>query len=109
MELATYIGISITEFWDITPYELNIALRSFNKRKNDELKEYEIKLENERRLLTLQAYQISRWVWQKKVDIDKALDIPKEKKAMSDEQMLAQVKMLNSLFGGEVKVNGTEE
>ena len=27
LELATYIGISISEFWDITPYELNIAAK----------------------------------------------------------------------------------
>jgi hypothetical protein len=43
-------------------------------------------------------------VWQKKVDIDKALgETQKRKKVMTDEEMLAQVKILNTLFGGEVR------
>lgn len=54
-----------------------------------------------------QAYLISRWVWQKKVDIEKILNTEK-KKAMTDEQMLEKVKALNAIFGGEVKVIGKE-
>lgn len=49
-----------------------------------------------------QAYLISRWVWQKKIDIDKILETKKEKKTMTDDEMLAQVKILNSIFGGEI-------
>lgn len=49
-----------------------------------------------------QAYLISRWVWQKKVDIEKILNTEKRKKAMTDEQMLEKVKALNAIFGGEV-------
>lgn len=55
-----------------------------------------------------QAYLISRWVWQKKVDIEKILNTEKQNKAMSDEQMLEKVKALNAIFGGEVKVIGKE-
>lgn len=32
--------------------------------------------------------------------------IDKDKKQMTDEQMFAKVKMLNTLFGGEVKTDG---
>ena len=61
--------------------------------------------------MTIQAYQISRWVWQKTVDIDKILnaskitDTKKDKKAMTNDEMLNQVKMLNRLFGGEEVVD----
>ena len=34
--------------------------------------------------------------------------IDKDKKQMTDEQMLAKVKILNALFGGEVKINGSK-
>ena len=109
MELATYVGISILDFWELSPFELDVAVKSFNRRKNDEIEEYKIKLENERMLLTVQAYQISRWVWQKHVDIDKALNVKKEQKVMTDNDMLNQVKALNKLFGGEVENSGNEE
>lgn len=94
----------------MTPYELGLAVQGYTKRKEREAEEYQIKYENERKLLTIQAYLISRWVWQKKVDIDKILntDVNKPKKNMTDDEMLAQVKVLNALFGGEIK-NGSEK
>ena len=49
---------------------------------------------------------ISRFVWQKKIDIKKMLNIKKEKKVMTDEDMLNQVKILNMMLGGEVKTVG---
>lgn len=56
----------------------------------------------------MQAYLTSRWVWTKDVPIEKILnnlelEVEKEKKVMTDEEMLTQVKMLNSMFGGEIK------
>lgn len=56
----------------------------------------------------MQAYLTSRWVWAKDVPIEKILnnlelEVEKEKKVMTDEQMLAQVKALNAMFGGNVK------
>ena len=56
----------------------------------------------------MQAYLTSRWVWTKDVPIEKILnnlelEVEKEKKVMTDEQMLAQVKALNAMFGGNVK------
>lgn len=55
------------------------------------------------------TYLLSRWVWQEKIDIEKILNWDKKKESMTDEQMLRQVKALNKMFGGEVKINGTEE
>jgi hypothetical protein len=46
---------------------------------------------------------MSRFVWRKKIDIKKMLSIKKEKKVMTDEEMFNQVKVLNAVFGGEVK------
>ena len=51
----------------------------------------------------LTAAWISRWVWVKKIPSFKQLKKQLEpKKIMTDEQLLAQVKALNDMFGGEV-------
>lgn len=94
----------------MTPYEFSIVARGYSLRKEHEAKEYEAKLQNERALLIEQALLLSRWVWQKKISkesIENLLKVDNQpKKEMTDEQMLAQVKALNALFGGEVKING---
>lgn len=77
---------------DITPKILNVYLNAYEERKKIESKES-----------AYQAYLISRWVWQKKIDIEKILEMKKEKKVMTDDELLAQVKVLNVLFGGEVE------
>lgn len=92
MELAASVGIPITEFWELTPFELSIAANGYRKRKELESKES-----------IYQAYLISRWVWQKRIDIEKILNGEKKKKIMTEDEMLAQVKALNTIFGGEVK------
>ena len=74
-----------------------ISANSYSKRK-----------ENEQKESIMQAYLISRWVWAKKVNIDKVLNGNKKKKAMTDDEMLEKVKALNAIFGGEVKVIGEE-
>lgn len=108
MELATSIGITISEFWEITPKELHIALNGYRKRKVYEAEEYNIKFKNEQMMLTIQAYQISRWVWAKNLDLRKILKDVERKKEMTDDEMLKQVNLLNSLFGGEVESDGKE-
>lgn len=102
MKTATYIGISISEFWELTPYELNIAAESFELRKKHEI-------EVAKDLATYTAFLTSRWVWEKKIDIDKFMSHGEKKAEMSNEEMLNKVKALNKLFGGEVKIDGTEE
>lgn len=93
----------LSEFNLMTPKEFFIYVNGFNRRKEIEAEDYKFKFELEQKLLIYQAYLISRWVWTKNVDIKKALDSKAESKVMTDEEMLAQVKVLNSLFGGEVK------
>jgi len=93
----------------MTPYEFSVIVRGYSLRKEHEAKEYEAKLQNERALLVEQAFLISRWVWQKRIkkqDIEKILKVEEQssKKQMTNEQMLAQVKALNILFGGEVRI-----
>ena len=97
MELAAYIGISIAEFWQITPGELMIAATSFSKRQENKSKE-DIFI----------AYLISRWVWAKHINIERILNESTKKSEMTDDEMLEKVKALNALFGGEVKVIGEE-
>lgn len=97
MKLAAQVGINITEFWEITPFELSIYADAYAKRQETEQK---IMYENS----VINAYLISRWVWQKRVDIKKFLNANGErKKAMTDEEMLAKVKALNAMFGGKVQ------
>jgi len=81
---------------DITPKVLNIYAKAYGKER--ELRQKES---------IYQAYLISRWVWQKRVDIEKvvnSIDLkdPKDKE-MTDTDMLEQAKRLNALFGGKVK------
>ncbi len=83
----------------MTPRVLNIYIKAYTDEKKEREKE-----------LVSQAYLISRWVWQKNIDIDKILksiDSKEEKqKQMTDDQLLAQAKMLNAMFGGEVITDG---
>lgn len=96
----------------MTPRQLRIAHRAYSKRLEFEAEEYKLKLKNEQQMLTVQAYQISRWVWAKKLDINKILkdmEPMKPKKAMTNDEMLKQAMMLNRLFGGEEVKDGTEK
>lgn len=96
MKVAAQIGIDYDKFLNITPRVLNIYTKAYEKERELSLKES-----------IYQAYLISRWVWQKRVDIEKILNSNiKPQKNMTDEQMFAKVKMLNTLFGGEVKTVG---
>lgn len=79
----------------MTPYELNLAAEIYAEKKKQEQQN-----------MIIQAYLISRWVWAKEVPIEKILEdmgATKEKKEMTDEEMLKKVMVLNTMFGGEVK------
>ena len=95
MKLAASIGIPVSEFWEMTPYELNLAANVYVEKK-----------QQEQQNMVIQAYLISRWVWAKDVPIEKILNelgTSKDKKEMTDEEMLNQVMTLNAMLGGEVK------
>lgn len=86
----------------MSPHQLEIAAVAYSESRKDEI---EGKTEIYKQLqkdLTYTAYLISRWVWSKKVDIDKILDHETYKKEMTPEEMLKKVKALNAMFGGDV-------
>lgn len=103
LETATLCGISPLEFWELTPYELSLMIKGCAKRKEEENKE-KISLAYINAMWTIQ------WLGKKSnhpKPLKEILDgIGKEKKVMTDEQMLAVVKNLNAMFGGEVIQDG---
>jgi hypothetical protein len=86
-----------SEFWEITPFELNIYAKAYYDRR---IAEHDEKHDEN----IIHAYLISRWVWQKRVDVKKFIhsSASKNKKNMTDKEMFLQVKALNTVFGGEV-------
>ena len=100
MELAASIGIPVSEFWGMTPYELNVYAKAYFEKQKNEFKE-KITLEYLNAMWTIQ------WLGKKSQHpkpLKEILDtIDKPRKIMTDEEMLNQVMVLNKLFGGEVK------
>jgi len=90
----------------MTPSELNIYARIHKDKSLEETKEK----------VTL-AYLTALWTIQwlgKKHQQPRPLKeilatIGKERKVMTDEQMLERVKQLNALLGGEVKIGGSSK
>ncbi len=98
MDLATFIGVSISEFWEITPYELNIIANSYVKKEKHKFEE-KITLEYLNAMWTIQ------WLGKKSQQprsLDKIIkDLYKtEKKEMTEDELEKQVRILNRLFGG---------
>lgn len=89
------VGIPINEFWEITPYEISLIIKAKNQAKEEETKE-------KIAVAYMTALWTAQWFSKKKPKpLDEILQI-KHKKQMSDEEMLAQVRNLNAIFGGEV-------
>lgn len=92
----------------MTPNELNVYALAYTEKQENDFKE-RMSLEYYNALWTIQ------WLGNKSQhpkslqEILDSIDKNKNKKAMTDEQLLAQVKALNALFGGEVidKTEGT--
>lgn len=84
------MSIPLSEFWGMTPYEFNICMDSFADKEKERSKE-----------LIIQAYYTEAFARMKKLPKLKDLLKDKEKK-QTDEEMLAVVKKLNSMMGGEV-------
>lgn len=97
MKLAISVEITISEFWEITPYELNLIAKHYEEKQKNDFKE-KLSLEYHNAMWTIQ------WLGKKSQQprpLKEILnDLYKKKKAMTDDQMLQQVKMLNKLFGG---------
>lgn len=94
--------MSIQEFEEMTPYQLHLMIKDYAEREKEKL---ELKLFE----IYLTSVWTSRWVWAKRIPkFDSIMDRLRPKKHMTDEQMLEQAKMLNAVFGGEVKEVGKE-
>lgn len=99
MRLAAEIELPFSEFWDMTPYELNLKARAYFDRQEREYKD-KITLEYYNAMWTIQ------WLGKKSQQpkpLEKILDgLFKQKKIMTDDEMLAQAKMLNAMLGGSI-------
>jgi hypothetical protein len=95
LKAAILIGIPISEYNDMTPYELNVALEVYADRKHAEMQEqitYVWLGEYYHRLKKLEPIKNIL----EKMNKDK-------NKNMTDEEMLDMVKYLNAQFGGTVE------
>ena len=102
---AIRVGLSISEFEELTPYQLNLILFDYTEKEK-------VKQESKLFEIYLTAAWTSRWVWAKKVpkfeEIMSKAKSKANKKVMTDDQMLAQVKILNQVFGGTIIKNENE-
>ncbi|MEH7093938.1 hypothetical protein [Neobacillus vireti] len=95
------MGISISDYNDMTPYELSVAIMVFNEKSKNEMEE---------KLFV--AYHSALWQRVDKLSINNLKEVldnlngKVKNKEMTPEEMLEKVKMLNAAFNGEVKSNG---
>lgn len=94
LKIATLCSLSPLEFWELTPYEFSLVVSAYYKRREEEAEEK----------ITL-AYINAAWTIQflgkNKPKLDGILK-KKQKKEMTDKEMLNQIKILNNILGGEV-------
>jgi hypothetical protein len=95
------MGLSISEFEEMTPYELNLFAEAFVE-KETALKEEKLTL-----VWLGEYYHRIKRLPSLKSEVEK-LTGKKHLKDMSDEEMLKMVEKLNETFGGTVKEQGGE-
>ena len=96
MKTAIHCGISISEYEEMTPYELNLIAESYEEMQ-------EVEAHEKVTLVWLNEY----YHRQKKLpSLKKCLEefFGKEKQPMSDEEMLKVVERLNSQFNGNIEM-----
>lgn len=87
--------MSLSEYDELTPHELNLHIQAYNERLTRESKE---------RITA--AYLVAGWSRVKKLpDLKKILGEDRRSE-QTEKQMLNTVKMLNAAFGGVVKKDG---
>lgn len=94
MKIATLCCLSPLEFWELTPYEFSLIVNSYVKRREEEAEEKLI-------LAYINAAWTIQFLGKNKPKIDNLLK-KKNKKEMSDDDMLNNVKLLNNILGGEI-------
>jgi hypothetical protein len=90
------MGLSIQEYNEMTPYELNLHAEIFEEKQ---------KFDQEERLTLVWMGEHFHRV-EKLPALKEVLGKKEEKKEMSSEEMLANVMQLNSAMGGTVKKAG---
>lgn len=93
LEVALVIGLSYTEFWQMTPFEFEIAKKAYNKQNID-------KYNSNMTTAYYSAYFNRTDKMQKLEDYIIKEEQPLEE--MSDEQLMNQIKMLNAMLGGTI-------
>jgi hypothetical protein len=90
------MGIAISDYWNMTPRTFSIIVDGFKERKEQELKQQQYLVwlgENLHRTKYLKPFN--------------QMFKDESQEEMTDKQMLSKVKILNAMFGGEVKSNGS--
>lgn len=96
MMLAAQIGLSRSEWEDMTPRELSVWAHAFSERRDAERHTAEVRIYNLAALTRIM-------IWGKQAPRFESVfpDRKKPQETMTDEQMFEQVRRLNALFGGE--------
>ena len=99
LKIALGVGVKYNEFWELTPFELELIWEDFNDKKQEEIEKLVI--------TTWKAGYYNRLAWTAKTypKLDDELEKVKKKETvedMTDEQLLNQVIALNAIFGGVV-------
>ena len=98
MLAAAKIGITRSEWASMTPRELGFWLQGWRERLDDEGR-------TQRRNIYNLASLIRTMVWARHApSFEAAFPSDNTRKEMSDEQMYAQVRALNMLFGGTEEI-----
>jgi SOS-response transcriptional repressor LexA len=101
LKSAIHIGISLTEYNDMTPYELSLCIIDFNEKQKAHIDKEKSQLEEKLMVAYFGAY----WQRVEKLSPKNLEDVLKrlnhqEKKKMTNEEILNEVKKLNAAFGG---------
>lgn len=91
MKNAAHAGISISDFWNMTPAEINIYIDAFLERKQADYDES----------LSIAYFGASLQRVKRMPPLDKFLKKKPKKKAKTADQMLDEIKRLNAAFGGD--------
>lgn len=101
MKLAAEVGVPFNEFWEMTPYELNLTANAYFNRKKNKFEEA-LSLEYYNAMWTIQ------WLGKKSNHprpLNEILDnLYKKKSVMTDEHMLKQAIALNRAIGGTINL-----
>jgi predicted RNase H-like nuclease len=99
LETATLIDLDILTFWELTPYEFSLMVKSYTKK---------IKQQQEDSLVL--TYLGAAWQRAKKMpSLDRILGKQQQPKQMTPEEMLQKVLRLNKAFGGTKEGGGIDD